>query len=428
LNNLPLSLRGRFILGIGAMLVPLLLLAALGYWLFTDTVRTFDNAVEEMRGELLPLVELQSLVVPASEAALSLLGGDNPSQRQAYSQLAAQADQIFASLLQSPEFAGPARAEVESALTHWRAARGLLESRLAGANDGQDPATSPSRHDVSRELTATLAGLRHSLVLTQREINAYRDRADAAKRRVKMLIGIMFLVAIGAALAVSLWLTRRVLGPLNELEASAARLGAGDLSQRAPVRGQDELGRLAQTFNAMADQIEEIAVRDALTGLYNRRELQRRLHDEAKRALRYDRPFALLMIDADHFKAINDKHGHVAGDEVLRELAAVLTHDVRPADVVARYGGEEFSIVLPETDAAGAVAIAERIRAVIASQPFVSFAGPELRLTVSIGVAALPEDATSVTRLVEAADSALYAAKQAGRNRVCRYQRTDGQA
>jgi diguanylate cyclase (GGDEF)-like protein len=99
----------------------------------------------------------------------------------------------------------------------------------------------------------------------------------------------------------------------------------------------------------------------------------------------------------------------------------VLTFDVRPVDVVARYGGEEFAIILPETDAAGAVAIAERIRAVIASQPFAGFAGPALRLTVSIGVATLPEDAASVTRLVEAADSALYAAKEAGRNRVCRY-------
>lgn len=171
-------------------------------------------------------------------------------------------------------------------------------------------------------------------------------------------------------------------------------------------------------------QSQEQARTDALTGLDNRREFQRRLDEEIERALRHDRPLSLLMLDLDHFKRVNDTYGHPAGDEVLRATAARIRTEIRPADHAARYGGEEFVAILPETPAAGARVVAERVRRAVAGAPFRLPDGREIGLTVSIGVLCYPDDANGSRRVVEHADQALYVAKETGRNRVVLYQET----
>jgi diguanylate cyclase (GGDEF)-like protein len=132
-----------------------------------------------------------------------------------------------------------------------------------------------------------------------------------------------------------------------------------------------------------------------------------------QRAKRYRKPLALLMIDIDHFKSVNDSHGHLIGDQVLAEVATVLNRSIRESDVCARYGGEEFGAIIHEAGAEGARTLAERLRQAVEKA---TFAGG-LKLTVSVGVAAT-EDPELMTRLLYAADKALYAAKEAGRNRV----------
>ncbi|MBC8087910.1 MAG: GGDEF domain-containing protein, partial [Phycisphaerae bacterium] len=141
---------------------------------------------------------------------------------------------------------------------------------------------------------------------------------------------------------------------------------------------------------------------------------------EMERALRYDSSMALLMIDLDHFKRVNDSYGHLVGDDVLRDVAALLTATIRTTDMVARYGGEEFLVLLPETDDAGAETFAERIRAAIESHDFGGRADqPGLSLTTSVGVATFPAARIeSVEDLFARADAALYRAKADGRNRV----------
>lgn len=166
------------------------------------------------------------------------------------------------------------------------------------------------------------------------------------------------------------------------------------------------------------EKILELSTHDSLTGLCNRREFERWLKEEAERSRRFGRPFALLMLDIDHFKVVNDTYGHPAGDEALRAVAALLSGEVRSVDTVARYGGEEFAILMPETGGSGGLTMAERIRVSIASQAITVAQGQAVNLTVSIGVAAFPEAAGSEKELVAAADGALYAAKSAGRNRV----------
>jgi len=162
-----------------------------------------------------------------------------------------------------------------------------------------------------------------------------------------------------------------------------------------------------------------LAITDELTGLHNYRYLQQRLDEEVERARRYRKDLSLLMIDADDFKRFNDAHGHLAGDVALAELARVLVATTREVDVVARYGGEEFSIVLPETDAAGAFVVAEKVREAVADHEFPDAEGVRNQhITVSIGLATYPTHAEDKDSLLRLADDALYHAKDSGKDRV----------
>lgn len=164
---------------------------------------------------------------------------------------------------------------------------------------------------------------------------------------------------------------------------------------------------------------KRLAITDELTGLHNYRYLQQRLDEEVERAKRYRKDLSLLMFDVDDFKGFNDTQGHVAGDVALADFGEVLTSIVREVDVVARYGGEEFSVVLPETDAAGAFVVAEKIREAVSLYPFKDKEGvPGCSITCSIGLATYPSHAKGKETLLKLADDALYRAKHSGRNRV----------
>ena len=161
------------------------------------------------------------------------------------------------------------------------------------------------------------------------------------------------------------------------------------------------------------------AFTDFLTGLKTRGYFEQQLELEIKRADRKRTPIALLMLDLDHFKSLNDTYGHHVGDQVLRDVSAVLMKDLREVDTAARYGGEEFVIVLPETNISGAMQVANRIRRGVEQARF--FAGSPRQvehLTISIGIAIFDQDAQTKRELIEAADAALYAAKSQGRNQV----------
>ncbi len=165
------------------------------------------------------------------------------------------------------------------------------------------------------------------------------------------------------------------------------------------------------------EQTERLATTDGLTGLTNHRTFQGRLDEHLAQSLRYGKKLSLILGDIDHFKSVNDTYGHPVGDVVLKGVARALSREARGTDLVARYGGEEFAIVMPETDAAGALAIAERIRVSVGKIAFETDQGP-LRVTISLGVATFPEDGEKKAALVERADGCLYHAKRHGRDRT----------
>jgi diguanylate cyclase (GGDEF)-like protein len=179
-----------------------------------------------------------------------------------------------------------------------------------------------------------------------------------------------------------------------------------------------EPGAIALDNALRVQRAEALSVTDDLTQLYNSRYLSQVLRRETKRASRSGRPLSLLFIDLDGFKSVNDKHGHLAGSRALVEAAGVIRVSARETDVVARFGGDEFAVVLPDTGSDGAMAVGDRVRERIASHRFLHNEGLSIALTVSVGVATLPDVSISADGLIHAADSAMYWVKDRGKNGI----------
>lgn len=166
------------------------------------------------------------------------------------------------------------------------------------------------------------------------------------------------------------------------------------------------------------EEIYQLATHDALTEMYNRRHFIETVDREIARAMRHQRPLTMCIIDVDLFKPINDRYGHISGDNVLKQIAGLVRRHVRNDDAAARIGGEEFAVLLPECNAEAAYGFAERLREAVAGVLFRPGGEPQ-SITVSIGIAALTPDRDTCGRMMAAADAALYRAKSEGRNRVC---------
>lgn len=212
----------------------------------------------------------------------------------------------------------------------------------------------------------------------------------------------------------------------EEIAAQAFQAGAvgylpkGSLS-REKLRNTIDvaLDKWTRLQQAMADKekLEKLATFDSLTGLYNRRAILGKLRELINLANRYKDDFSLIMLDIDHFKKVNDRYGHLTGDEVLEEIATLIRRNIRDTDIVGRYGGEEFIIILPKTTLSSAWVVAERIRSIIEKAELKDSAGNVFAITVSQGLAGWERDEDAAS-LISRADEALYKAKEKGRNRV----------
>jgi diguanylate cyclase (GGDEF)-like protein len=231
---------------------------------------------------------------------------------------------------------------------------------------------------------------------------------------------LMQVLGATCALVVPLFVSNRVMGSLQLFRAGAERPFTKEDAQLLWILSLVAENLLTREY--ANEGLLRFAFTDYLTGLRTRGYFEQQLELEFKRAERKQQKFALLMIDIDHFKVLNDTFGHHVGDQLLRDVTSILMKDMREVDTVARYGGEEFVIILPETTETGAVFVAQRLRRAVDQAKF--FAGSPhsvQHLTISIGVAVYDTDAQFKRDLIEFADAALYAAKHAGRNRVMRY-------
>ena len=222
-----------------------------------------------------------------------------------------------------------------------------------------------------------------------------------------------------AAIALPLECRGKTIGALVGLDKMPAsrepRLIAA--TQEALLRAL-EPGAIALDNALRVARAEALSVTDDLTQLYNSRYLSQVLRRETKRASRSGRPLSLLFIDLDGFKSINDTHGHLYGSRALVEAAGLIRQSARETDVVARFGGDEFALILPDTGSDGAAAVGERIRHNINAHGFLRGDGLNIHLTVSVGVATLPDVAASAEGLIQAADKAMYHVKDRGKNGI----------
>ncbi len=254
------------------------------------------------------------------------------------------------------------------------------------------------------------------IVHVETERRAAFAAVDELRNRIVAISAIVAILVISLAFALVVSLTR----PLESLTAGAKAVSNGDYSLELPVRTRDEIGYLTEVFNRMTaalkqshDRLEHLSTVDELTQLINRRQLRTALASTLQQAKRTEAPFSLIMIDIDHFKAFNDKFGHIKGDDLLANLGAFLLESLRATDIAARYGGEEFLVILPNTEIEDAKEKAQSIRT-----GFSEVCNGPAKVTLSLGVAAWPRDGAVEKEVLDAADRALYSAKKRGRNRV----------
>jgi len=274
-----------------------------------------------------------------------------------------------------------------------------------------------------------------------------------ANRPVQDLVGSILLIGLGlgiVGIALARWLAGRVTAPIHRLSHEADRIGrdagvhtlprvggarevmllsqslrsllrrVGQAEHKLEVAAREAMAHEAETRELALDieRLRKLSETDPLTGLLNRRAFLSAAERQVAYARRYNRALAVVVADIDHFKQVNDGHGHATGDAVIRAVAARLQTAARDTDLVARFGGEEFVVLLMESDITAAVSYAERARGLISATPVAAESGAQVRVTLSLGCTILTADDRDVQDAIDRADDALYGAKAAGRNRV----------
>jgi diguanylate cyclase (GGDEF)-like protein len=311
------------------------------------------------------------------------------------------------------------------------------EQLIAMAQAGQREQAVTGMQAQTPKYMQWLGGLTRAVDSEQEQVSALKSRADRAGDLAFWLLVISGASGAGIALGASVIIARSILKPLSSLESTAVAVTHGDMEARSGAAGPRELAQLGDTLNSMMAKLQEReaelrlsneelrernrqlvdartqAATDALTGLLNHRAFHLRIKDELARAQEIGSPVGLVMLDIDGFKAINDSLGHLAGDEVLRDVGSALA-DVVGRDRAYRYGGDEFAILLPGTDSQATMTMAEHVRRAVAQ----TMNGNAGTISASLGIASFPDTAGTAEELVYGADAAMYWAKSAGKNRV----------
>ncbi|MBW4623016.1 MAG: diguanylate cyclase [Cyanosarcina radialis HA8281-LM2] len=420
------SLRYRFIVGLGAMMLPLVALGVGAVVSLENVIGTFEKTEDETLEELFPLTDLESLIQRAAAPVDNYFNQGKTAERERFLQLSREVDRAYATLLADSSDLPEKQGLIETSQKAWQEAEKSSLDIFTSPDPSNDSKAIESKKIVDDRVQSAIISLdRLYKLLSHLETADRLSQARQLRESLRLAIIVAFGLGVGVAALAAVMLSRSILRPLRLLEDGVEHWGEGDLSHRIELTTADEIEQLAIAFNSMAQKLEQsqtdlrnLAILDGLTGVYNRREFNLQLRAELERSERYQHPCSLIMMDIDYFKKLNDTHGHQAGDEALRVVATLLKQEVRPTDRVARYGGEEFAVILPETTGEQALGVAQRLRETIAIASIPISEGMIIKVTVSMGVATFPTDATSEEALLSLADRSLYSAKKSGRNRV----------
>lgn len=353
----------------------LALLTALLVFLFVSIRGFFDASragTQELTSHLKATVQLERQIYLTERLAHEYLMGGRLELLSVFAENSGLVDQAFATAIEARPGEDQERALLQAGRSEWSQFRDAAQA----VSPAQIPVNADRWEQFKVYLDRVMAGLDALHRIDQAKAIEQHDAAYRMNRN--------FLIVLGVAMGI---------------------VFAGLISNVVAV------------LRSQA-RYKERSLRDPLTGLYNRRKFDMQLIEEAEQARSSNTAFSLLIADLDRFKFINDTHGHLAGDEVLREVACRIRQAVRTTDLVFRIGGEEFAVILPGTSGAGAVEVAERIRTLVGGEPVRVTEHQAVLITVSVGASTYPDLAPSQEDLVLTADQALYAAKGKGRDRV----------
>lgn len=423
INAFFLSLRRQILIGTFSLLIPLVTLAGAGYYIYLNTVTSFDSVMDDVFLNGLPVGEVRELLYQVSLPVTNHLISSNIDERDKYLRLKAEINNLLQEIVGSkPDDGSLVNMEIiKQANIEWQAAAVYADNLVLLRDQINEEEATRLFNMFDRHLGVAIAEVMlYHQSINQAIINK-RGSVDKQLKNVSYISIIIIIIAFLVSAIIIIFFIKNVVIPLQVIEKGAMQFGHGDFSHRIEIEPRNELGKLAVTFNSMADKLEEIATRDGLTGLLNKKAILQVLDSELMRARRHDSTLSLMMLDLDYFKNINDTYGHQAGDTVLVTATELIDKHVRGIDHVGRYGGEEIVIVLPDTSETESVEIAERIRRSLASTQIVVSEFNFVSVTVSIGIAIFPMDGADKDALLNNADQAMYHAKAEGRNRVIKY-------
>ncbi len=418
----------KFWLATGMLMtsVPMMISAVAGYMLYHHAI--IDPLVDisaRQRYILAPLHDMQLSLWKLTESVNDYALDGRRSSQAEYHRESKEINAAFAGLVVAVEGHGLELQDVDRARADWLEAVTYSDSIIASAGLHGDGDVS---HEVE-QFEDSVDAFGRALAAVYDDVRVENENTHSValadlRRSDNLSLAGLGLSIICAMVGIYI-INKSLVTSMNRLASGALRLASGDRSHRIEVRIPHELVNVAEAFNVMTEQmlaqekaIERAAITDGLTGLFDRREFDRILADELRRGTRYGTVVSLAIGDVDHFKKFNDTYGHQAGDDVLKSVARTLRATVRDVDRVFRFGGEEFVLLLPESDAAGALQTAERVRAAVEESVVVLADGARARVSISIGVATYPVHGATPESLLKNADAALYESKAKGRNRV----------
>jgi diguanylate cyclase (GGDEF)-like protein len=419
-----LSLRFWIGVGIAVAILPLGVSAVAGYLMLNHgVIESFQDVAARYRNQIEPVQRLSLLLWDAVVPVDEFVDEGKTSQAPAYRALRQQIEAGFAEAHANLSSGSDPSALFERALEDWTEADGLATEAISVQRSPGDAHGAQLMEKFHGLIAAAVDKLTAVNDTISADIRADHDAALLWYERSEWLAGLAAILSV-IAILIGVYSIGRVMAvSVDRLIVGAERFADGDRDHRIEIPLPPELHRVAAEFNHMITRIRnaeealsDLARRDGLTHLFNRRAFDETLAEAFSRMQRLGERIALLMIDIDHFKGINDTYGHSTGDDVLRAVSRTLVSDVRVFDRVFRFGGEEFAVLLFGTDVVAARTTAERLREAVA-ETHVPIDDGEIVVTVSIGVCTALE-ASEPSTLVETADAALYRAKTEGRNRV----------
>ncbi|MDH5233032.1 MAG: diguanylate cyclase [Gammaproteobacteria bacterium] len=402
-------------MGILTMLLPLCVLMVGGFFVLKGAVSTLEEAVYNPVEKLLLATDMQNALYRAKNPVHQFNKRGEQADWISFDQVAVDLNLSFDRTYATTILSDREYELVTTAQHEWLNMSAIAQQIFRTEESAErDNLVFEFNRGLDRAI-AMLNQVESSILL-----DIQNQRLAAQKLQWQSIVFGVAVFAAGLlfAIAGAFVLFKSVLSPIRSLEQSINRFDKGDLNSRVNLQSNDELGHLATAFNGMAERFQKLqseldylSIHDSLTGLYDRPKFHEVVTMETLRAKRYERPYSILFIDIDNFRAVNECYGHLVGDSVLCSVAMQINSTIRPTDTAARNGGDEFAVLLSETDAAGAKETADRIGKAIAENPMNIGDGKSLKISVSIGFSSYPQDADSDVSMFAQADMDLEKAK-----------------